>query len=322
MGYFLAILSAATYGAADFLGGLASKRASTIAVVFWSQASGLLLLLLTLPLLPDASPSRTDWFWGAVAGLAGSVGVGLLYRALAIGTMAVVAPTTAVCAVVIPVMAGVLAGERLAGWTIAGIVLALVAIVLVSRETPDNKETSGGRATAPHRAGVRGGDPATAPHRAGVRGGDPAPGEPDQVRPPRHMPRGMGIAFLSGVAIGFFFLALARTSSAAGMWPLVASRSLSLVLFGAIGAAMGQLRMAAPAAKIALGSGVVDMIANALYLTATRFGPLSVMVTLTSLYPASTVVLARIVLGERLSRLQVAGVFCALGAIVLIVGIS
>jgi drug/metabolite transporter (DMT)-like permease len=235
-----------------------------------------LLLLLALPLLPDASPSRTDWFWGGVAGLAGSIGVGLLYRALAIGTMAVVAPTTAVCAVVIPVMAGVLAGERLGGWTIAGIGLAVVAIVLVSQE----------RGTG------------------------------------RAVRTGMGLAFLSGVAIGFFFLALARTSSAAGMWPLVASRGLSLVLFGAIGAVLGQLRMAAPAAQIALGAGVVDMAANAFYLTATRFGPLSVMVTLTSLYPASTVVLARIVLGERLSRLQVAGVFCALGAIVLIVGTS
>lgn len=274
MGYFLALLSAATYGAADFLGGLASKRASTIAVVFWSQGSGLLLLLLALPLLPDASPSRTDWFWGAVAGLAGSIGVGLLYRALAIGTMAVVAPTTAVCAVVIPVMAGVLAGERLGGWTMAGIGLAIVAIVLVSQE-----------------------------RRTG-----------------RSVRTGMGLAFLSGVAIGFFFLALARTSSAAGMWPLVASRSLSLVLFGAIGAAMGQLRMAAPAAKIALGSGVVDMAANAFYLAATRLGPLSVMVTLTSLYPASTVILARVVLGERLNSWQVAGVVCALGAIGLIVG--
>jgi len=274
--YFLAILSAATYGAADFLGGLASKRASTIAVVFWSQASGLVMLLLALPLLPDASPSRSDWLWGAIAGLAGSVGVGLLYRALAIGTMAVVAPTTAVCAVVIPVMAGVLAGERLGGWTIAGIGLAVVAIVLVSQE----RGTGGVVRT------------------------------------------GMGVAFLSGVAIGFFFLALARTGSAAGMWPLVASRGLSLVLFGAIGATLGQLRMAAPAAKIALGAGVVDMAANAFYLTATRFGPLSVMVTLTSLYPASTVVLARVVLGERLSRLQAAGVFCALGAIVLIVATS
>jgi drug/metabolite transporter (DMT)-like permease len=274
--YFLAILSAVTYGAADFLGGLASKRASTIGVVFWSQGSGLVMLLLALPLLPDATPSRTDWLWGAIAGLAGSIGVGLLYRALAIGTMAVVAPTTAICAVVIPVMAGVVAGERLDGWTMAGIALAIVAIVLVSQE----------------------------------RGAGPA------VR------TGMGLAFLSGVAIGFFFLALARTSGAAGMWPLVASRSLSLVLFGAIGAAMGQLRMTASAARIALGSGVVDMAANAFYLAATRLGPLSVMVTLTSLYPASTVVLARVVIGEQLSRIQMTGIVLALAAIVLIVGTS
>ena len=164
MAYLFAIASAALYGAADFLGGMASRRASTIAVVVWSQAAGLVMLLLVLPLLPDASPSRSDWFWGGIAGIAGSVGVGLLYRALAIGTMAVVAPTTAVCAVVIPVIAGVLAGERLAGLTIAGIGLAIVAIVLVSQE----------RGTA-------------------------------QVAR-----KGMGIAFLSGVAIGLFFLALAR----------------------------------------------------------------------------------------------------------------
>jgi drug/metabolite transporter (DMT)-like permease len=290
VGYFLAILSAATYGAADFLGGLASKRASTIAVVFWSQASGLVALLLALPLLPGAAPSRTDWLWGALAGLAGSIGVGLLYRALAIGTMAVVAPTTAICAVVIPVMAGVLAGERLGWWTTAGIGVAIVAIALVSRETPVERTVSG------------------------------SPGAPDTARSTRQLPRGIGIAFLSGVAIGFFFLALARTSGAAGLWPLVASRGVSLVLFGAMGAAIGTLRMPGPAATIALGSGVVDMAANALYLTATRFGPLSVMVTLTSLYPASTVILARVVLNERLNAWQVVGVVCALAAIVLIVG--
>jgi drug/metabolite transporter (DMT)-like permease len=254
---------------------MASRRASTMAVVVWSQAAGLVMLLLVLPLLPDASPSRSDWFWGAVAGIAGSVGVGLLYRALAIGTMAVVAPTTAVCAVVIPVMAGLLAGERLAGLTIAGIGLAVVAIVLVSQE---RGTTSVAR-------------------------------------------KGIGIAFLSGVAIGFFFLALARTDPAAGMWPLVASRAISLVLFGGLGLATAQpLMMASPVARIAIGGGVVDMAANALYLAATRYGALSIVVTLASLYPASTVILARVVLGERLSRWQIAGVVCALGAIVLIVG--
>jgi len=273
--YLFAIASAALYGAADFLGGMASRRASTMAVVVWSQAAGLVMLLLVLPLLPDASPSRSDWFWGAVAGIAGSVGVGLLYRALAIGTMAVVAPTTAVCAVVIPVMAGLLAGERLAGLTIAGIGLAVVAIVLVSQE---RRTTSVAR-------------------------------------------KGIGIAFLSGVAIGFFFLALARTAPAAGMWPLVASRAISLVLFGGLGLATAQpMMMASPVARIAIGGGVVDMAANALYLAATRYGALSIVVTLASLYPASTVILARVVLGERLSRWQIAGVVCALGAIVLIVG--
>ena len=275
MAYLFAIASAALYGAADFLGGMASRRASTMAVVVWSQAAGLVMLLLVLPLLPDASPSRSDWFWGAVAGLAGSVGVGLLYRALAIGTMAVVAPTTAVCAVVIPVMAGLLAGERLAGLTIAGIGLAVVAIVLVSQE---RGTTSVAR-------------------------------------------KGIGIAFLSGVAIGFFFLALARTAPAAGMWPLVASRAISLVLFGGLGLATAQpMMMTSPVARIAIGGGVVDMAANALYLAATRYGALSIVVTLASLYPASTVILARVVLGERLSRWQIAGVACALGAIVLIVG--
>jgi uncharacterized membrane protein len=275
LAYLFAIASAALYGAADFLGGMASRRASTMAVVVWSQAAGLVMLLLVLPLLPDASPSRSDWFWGAVAGIAGSVGVGLLYRALAIGTMAVVAPTTAVCAVVIPVMAGLLAGERLAGLTIAGIGLAVVAIVLVSQE---RGTTSVAR-------------------------------------------KGIGIAFLSGVAIGFFFLALARTDPAAGMWPLVASRAISLVLFGALGLGTAQpLMMASPVARIAIGGGVVDMAANALYLAATRYGALSIVVTLASLYPASTVILARVVLGERLSRWQIAGVVCALGAIVLIVG--
>ncbi len=275
MAYLLAIASAALYGAADFLGGLASRRASTITVVVWSQASGLVMLLLVLPLLPDASPSRSDFLWGAIAGIAGSIGVGLLYRALAIGTMAVVAPTTAVCAVVIPVMAGVLAGERLAALTMAGMALAVIAIVLVSQER---------RTTQMAR-------------------------------------KGMGIAFLSGVAIGFFFLALARTSAAAGMWPLVASRALSLVLFGAIGLATGQsLRLVSPVSKVAVGSGVVDMAANALYLAATRYGALSVVVTLASLYPASTVLLARVLLHERLSALQVSGVACALAAIVLIVG--
>jgi drug/metabolite transporter (DMT)-like permease len=131
----------------------------------------------------------------------------------------------------------------------------------------------------------------------------------------------LGIAFLAGVAIGFFFLALARTRPEAGMWPLAASRSLSLVLFAAVGFATRRpLTMSGPVARLVVVCGIVDMAANALYLAATRYGALSIVVTLASLYPASTIILARVVLAERLSRWQVAGVACALGAIVLIVG--
>ena len=113
MAYLLALGSAALYGAADFFGGLASRRTNTLAIVVASQGVGLVLLALMLPLLPEATPSEGDLVWGGAAGLAGGIGVTLLYRALAVGRMAVVAPTTAVCAVMIPVVTDILRGERL-----------------------------------------------------------------------------------------------------------------------------------------------------------------------------------------------------------------
>src|SRR6186997_2231674 len=134
---FLAVGSAAMYGGADFLGGIAARRADTVAVVVVSQLSGLVVLAAVLPLLPHAAPVTRDLLWGGVAGVAVAVGLAFLYRALAIGRMSAVAPTTAVCAVVIPVVAAMLFGERPAPRTFAGITLAVAAIVLVSRQRPD-----------------------------------------------------------------------------------------------------------------------------------------------------------------------------------------
>ena len=282
MAYLLALSAAALYGIADFLGGLAARRANTLAVVVTSQGCGLTLLLLSLPLLPEATPAARDLVWGGAAGLIGGVGLALLYRALAVGRMAVVAPTTAVCAVLIAVAAGVLRGERLGSLTMLGVALAIVAIVLVSQQ----------RAAA---------------GAVSVRAGA--------------LPPGIGLALVSGVAIGLFFLALAETDAEAGMWPLVAARAASVTLFGVIALASGRpLRLAAPVARIALVGGAVDVGATALYLLASRYGPLSVVVTLLSLYPASTVILARVVLGERLNGWQVIGVACAALAVTLIVG--
>lgn len=284
MAYFLALASAVLYGAADFLGGLASRRASTIAIVLVSQAAGLVPLALLLFALPG-TPSGQDFVWGAIAGLAGSVGVALLYRALAIGTMSIVAPTTAVCAVMVPVLVEAFRGERLPPLTQGGIGLAVVAIVLVSQQNSSESD--------------------------------------DAASTRRVIPPGIGLAFMSGVAIGLFFLALARTGAGAGLWPLFASRGLSMVVFGAIAAAGSQgLRLDREVLKIAVACGVVDMLANALYLLASRGGPLSLVVTLASLYPASTVVLARVVAGERLSPRQGIGVACALAAVVVIVSTS
>ena len=282
MAYLLALSAAALYGAADFLGGLAARRANTLAVVVTSQGCGLTLLLLSLPLLPEATPAARDLVWGGAAGLIGGVGLALLYRALAVGRMAVVAPTTAVCAVLIAVATGVLRGERLGSLTMLGVALAIVAIVLVSQQ-----RAAGGAVSV----------------RAGA------------------LPPGVGLALVSGVAIGLFFLALAETDAGAGMWPLVAARAASVTLFSVIALVSGRpLRLAAPVARIALVGGAVDVGATALYLLASRYGPLSVVVTLLSLYPASTVILARVVLGERLNGWQVTGVACAALAVTLIVG--
>jgi drug/metabolite transporter (DMT)-like permease len=135
------------------------------------------------------------------------------------------------------------------------------------------------------------------------------------------VPRGLWHALASGVAIGFFFIALARASPDAGLWPLVGARGAAVALFGLLGlATRTSPRSVEPVLAIAVAAGVIDMSANALYLIASRSAPLGVVVTLASLYPASTVLLARVVLGERLSRWQTVGVLCALVAIALIVG--
>ena len=273
----LALLSAFAYGAADFLGGLATHRSNATAVVIVSQAAGLTLLAAVTLFLPGSLPHAPDLAWGGIAGLAGGGGVAMLYRALAIGPMSIVAPLTAVCAALIPVAAGVALGERLTPATVVAIALALVAIVLVGQEPR--------RGTA-----------------AAVRWD------------------GLRIALGSGVLIGIFLVALARASPASGLWPLIPARVTSTVMFVAIALASGRsMRLPTPVLPAAIGGGALDMLANALYLTAVQRGPLSLMATLASLYPASTILLARVFLGERLSPMQAGGIACAVVATVLLV---
>jgi drug/metabolite transporter (DMT)-like permease len=273
----LAVASSMAYGAADFLGGLATKRGSTVfSVVVFSQSVGLVLVLLSLPFLPPASPAAADLVWGAAAGLAGGVVIALLYRGLAIGMMSLVAPVTAVCAVIVPLIVGLARGERPSGPAATGVLLAILAIVLISQT---GQREDGTRATT-----------------------------------------GLWIAVASGVVIGLFLVCLERTAPSAGLWPLAAARGASVSLFTAAGLiSREKLVPRRESAPIVLGGGALDMTANVLYLLAVHQGPLSIVATLTSLYPASTILLARIVLRERLRLVQGIGVACAAAAIVLIV---
>lgn len=280
----LALGAAAFYGAADFLGGIATRRATTVATVLTTQGAGLLMLLACSPLMLDHVMSWRDVQFGMLAGLTGSVGVALLYKALAIGPMSVVAPVTAVCAVIVPLVVGLLQGESIATAAAVGVAVAIAAI--------------------------------------GLLGLSPAPAEAP-ARPPADLARGLRVALGSGIAIGGFLVALGETSSAAGLWPLAVSRAVSITLFSAL-ALTSRQPMLVPRAALApaLACGGLDMVANALYLVAVREGQLSLVATLASLYPASTVLLARLVLGERLGPWQQAGVASAVAAIALIVGNS
>ena len=235
-----------------------------------------MLVALALPVLPPATPSRADLWWGAAAGLAGGIGVALLYHALAVGKMSIVAPITAVTAVALPVLTSIGLGERPGRLAVFGILLGIASIVLVSRQPRQGERT-------------------------GVK-------------------TGIGPALIAGIAIGMFLIALAQTRREAGLWPLFTDRIASVSFFAIVTAVARQsVRMPSNVLALALGGGALDMTANALYLLAVRIGPFSPIVTLTSLYPASTVLLARAFLGERLSAWQAAGVVTALMAVVLIV---
>ena len=140
MSVLLALGSAVTFGIADFLGGLASRRVAAWTVVIGSQFCGLLVLVVALPFLPPATIEASDLAWGAAAGVAGALGLTQFFRALSLGNMSVAAPIAAVITGGVPVLAGVALGERPSALAWLGIALALPAIGLISREVADSSD--------------------------------------------------------------------------------------------------------------------------------------------------------------------------------------
>jgi drug/metabolite transporter (DMT)-like permease len=276
MAIVLGLLAAIFYGSADFCGGFATRRSPMFAVTVLSQTVGLALILIALPFFP-AHPTMWTLETGFIAGMCGGLGLLLLYHALSIGKMGVVSPITAVLAALTPVIVGAVRGEHLGNLKLAGIGVALLAVILISLSTePDGRfEFS----------------------TAGVKE-----------------------AILSGVILGGFYTFLALGGQQSGLYPIFAARIGSVALLLVIALLMRRsIFVAAPGALgvIAL-AGVLDMMANAFYVLAAYAGYLSIAAVLTSLYPASTVFLARIVLGERLAALQKIGVAFALAGVALI----
>lgn len=270
----LGLASAAAWGAGDFCGGLATKRAPVYGVVIISQIVGVILLVGSALSLGEKLPPPTDLLWGGVAGLGGGLGLVALYSALASGRMGVAAPVSAVIAAAIPVAFGALAEGLPRVWQVIGFALALAAVWLISR--------SG---------------------EAAVRARD------------------LGLPLAAGFGFGLFFIALDRASGEGVLWPIVAARLTSAA------ALMGIATLRRPSSMptlehlplIAL-SGLFDTGGNAFYALAAQAGRLDVAAVLGSLYPASTVLLAALILKERISRMQSLGIVAALAAIVLIAG--
>lgn len=314
MGALLALTSAAVFGAADFLGGVAAKRSPVFHVTATSQVAGALLLAVALFVLPG-TPTWADLGWGLASGFAAGGALLLFYGALASGTMSIVSPITASTSALVPFAVGVGLGERPALQAVVGVVCALVAVVLVALE-PDGAvppEARPGDAASPNVGTTHDARLPTTMATAG--------GHRTRRRAPRTGP--LLAAIGAGLGFGLFFVLLAQGAQGAGLWPLLGARigSLSLyVLMTVPVVSRGRFTLRVPHAALStsVAAGVLDMTANALYLLAVSRGLLSLIAVLASLYPVSTIVLARVLLGERLARSQWAGIVAAVAAVALI----
>jgi drug/metabolite transporter (DMT)-like permease len=272
--------SALVFGSADFLGGLASKRISPLRVTAIAAAVGLVVLLAVYPVFGGTWSSSAVLF-GALSGVSGALAISLLYACLAIGPMSILSPVTAVVSAIVPAAIGIfVAHNRLGTFGYVAIGLALVAVVLVGFVRDERA-----------------------------------------VRP---TVRGLTMAVFSGVFIGLFLVLINLTPKNSGIVPLIANRGVNAIIMittvGILGllarrrgaaAASGGWR---PGIRLAIACGVVDIVANCGLLLGIRLGELTVIAVLTALYPAGTIILARIVLKERIAMVQYVGLALAIAA--------
>jgi drug/metabolite transporter (DMT)-like permease len=220
----------------------------------------------------EGAPTPTDLGWSVLAGLAGGIGITALYQGLAVGRMGIVAPVTGVMAALIPVGAGILLEGLPTPLVLAGIALAVVAVVLVSR--------------------------------ASDGGGGPS---------------GIGLALIAGLGIGALGVCISQISDGHVFGPLVVIRlTQACLIVGVIIVTRSAWRPKRRLLPAITGVGVLDMAGNGAFILAVQSGALAIAAVLSSLYPVTTVILATIFLGERVTRSHAAGIALAVAAIVCI----
>src|SRR6516225_3278660 len=266
----LALASAITYGGSDFAAGLASRRAAVIQVSLVASVASGVVVAAALPFAASPLPGAAALAWGAVAGLGGTLGALALYLGFRHAAFSVAAPISAVGAAGFAVLAGLLYGERPTALALAGIVLALPAIVGVSVSAGGEEAKEGGSAGR---------------QAAGVVYG-----------------------LLAGACFALLFIGLDRAGSGSGLWPVAAAAAGELAAALVAAAAVRSFRLCGGRARLlAAITGVAGAAGTILFFVATHHGFLAVTAVLTSLYPAVTIVLARVTLGERLAGLRLAG---------------
>lgn len=272
------LASAVIFGAADFFGGLASKRLLPVRVVAVSASIGLTVLVIASLFVGG----RFSWeavLWGGLSGFVGSFGILLLYAALAIGPMSILSPLTAVVSAIVPVTWGLVQGERLTTIGYIALGLALVAVVLVG--------------FVPEKGAVR----------PSLRGVAYAVGSGALI--------GALLILLNNAPddSGLLPLVFNRMSYLVVLWGIV----LVILVRARVrrDAAWPPVR---PVLPLIIGAGLADSTANILIILGLRLGDLSVIAVLTALYPAGTIALAAIVLKERIAPVQWVGLVLALVA--------
>jgi drug/metabolite transporter (DMT)-like permease len=280
MAIVFALACAFVYGVADYAGGRGARFASPASVTATAQAAGMAVLLPAL-LLFDGSLTTRSLVVGALGGMSGEVGLMLLYSALARGAMSVVSPIAALVSALVPVIAGLMIGESMTSVHLLGVMVALLAIGLISR------------------GGAVG--PAAPSHHA------------------RPSPAVLLMSLCAGLGFGLFIVALDRAGDDAGVWPLIAARPVGTMLAAGYAVAAGLSPVArGVGGRLALAAGACDALANIFALLAAQSGKLAVAGLIVSMYPASTVVLSTVLDREPIRRLQLVGFALAAAAVVLI----